>query len=170
MKRRTPPKLLGERAECAFLNEAIQRGFTVSKPFGDSAPYDFIVNPNPHARNGRVWKVQVKCVTHAYDGSGYRVHTDHMRHGRRQSLAPHEADFIAAYLAPLNSWYIVPTHACKNRVTLRFYPSGRLRRRPGFETYLNAWHLLRAPRLPPGGSGWRGTSRLCVGKMTNRIN
>lgn len=150
MKRRTPPKLLGERAECAFLNEAIQRGFTVSKPFGDSAPYDFILDPNPHARPGRLWKVQVKSVTHPYDRTIYRIHADHVRRGRRRSLAPHEADFIAAYLVPLHAWYIVPTRACRGRVVLRFYPAGRLRRRPGFERFLDAWHLLHANRLKKG--------------------
>ena len=36
------PKLVGERADCAFMHQALERGFAVAKPFGDSLPYDVI--------------------------------------------------------------------------------------------------------------------------------
>jgi hypothetical protein len=52
------PKLIGERAECAFMHQALERGLIVSKPFGDSAPYDFIIDNRPFLRGrGRLWRI-----------------------------------------------------------------------------------------------------------------
>jgi hypothetical protein len=45
--------VLGERAECAFLSAAMDRGLIVSKPYGDSAPYDFIVEARVNHRGHR---------------------------------------------------------------------------------------------------------------------
>ncbi len=53
-------KRLGEVAEAAFLARASDLGFGVAKPWGDSDPYDFIVETG-----GRLWKVQVKSA-HPY--------------------------------------------------------------------------------------------------------
>src|SRR5205807_1544095 len=50
-------KRLGEVAEAAFLAKASDLGFRVAKPWGDSDPYDFIVETG-----GRLWKVQVKSA------------------------------------------------------------------------------------------------------------
>jgi len=148
MKRRAPPKLLGERAECAFLNEAIQRGFTVSKPFGDSAPYDFIVHANPFARCNRLWKVQVKSTSYADRNGGYFVRTGHLHGSSRRGFLPHEADFFAAYIVPLKAWYLIPVRETAGRKQLRLFPNGRKRCR-GWERYREAWPALRATRLPP---------------------
>ena len=52
-------KRLGEAVEAAFLAKASMLGIGVAKPWGDSRPYDFIVDCGPR----RLWKVQVKCVT-----------------------------------------------------------------------------------------------------------
>ncbi len=50
-------KLLGEEAECAFAWQAMKHGLIVAKPYGDSAPYDFIVqgrtNENHRGHRGR---------------------------------------------------------------------------------------------------------------------
>lgn len=147
MKRRTPPKLLGERAECAFLNEAIQRGFTVSKPFGDSAPYDFIVQANPFARRNRLWKVQVKSSAYANNRGGFFLRTVHLHGSVSRGFLPHEADFFAAYIVPLNVWYIIPVRVVEGRKHLRLFPGGR-KRCKGWECYREAWAALRAARLP----------------------
>jgi PD-(D/E)XK endonuclease len=50
-------KQRGELAELAFMFKAINMGFGVAKPWGDSERYDFILNA------GRVhWRVQVKSI------------------------------------------------------------------------------------------------------------
>jgi len=48
-------KRRGEMAEAAFLHKASMLGFGVSKPWGDSEPYDLIVDSG-----SSLWRVQVK--------------------------------------------------------------------------------------------------------------
>jgi PD-(D/E)XK endonuclease len=73
-------KRRGEMAEAAFVAKAVSLGFGVAKPWGDSDPFDFIVQSG-----GKLLKVQVKsahCVgedgtysirTHGHDMKAYRV-------------------------------------------------------------------------------------------------
>ena len=58
------PKLRGEIAEMAFLLKTARLGLCVSKPYGDSYAYDFIVDTGT-----RLWRVQVKS-THQPRGKG----------------------------------------------------------------------------------------------------
>ena len=53
------PKQLGEIAEAEFVAKAVGMGFVVAKPWGDSEPYDFIVNPK---KSFIFWRVQVKSA------------------------------------------------------------------------------------------------------------
>src|SRR5437667_5576350 len=64
-------KRRGEMAEAKFLAKASELGFAVSKTWGDSDAYDFIVQTG-----GRLWKVQVKSAHVAWkDGSySFRAH------------------------------------------------------------------------------------------------
>src|SRR5205823_4773765 len=50
-------KLRGEWAESVFMVRAGERGLQVSKPWGDSRSYDFVVG-----RPGHFVAVQVKCT------------------------------------------------------------------------------------------------------------
>ena len=50
-------KRKGELSELAFAYKAVSMGFGVSKPYGDSERFDFIVTSGR-----RVWRVQVKSV------------------------------------------------------------------------------------------------------------
>lgn len=146
MKRRPPPKLLGERAECAFMHQAMQRGFTVSVPFGDSAPYDVIVHSALRVlRPGRLWRVQVRSVAAMQEGV-YRVRAWRLVGRDVVPLTTREADFIAAWVIPLDAWYIIPVKAFSPRTSLLFYPH----RHPPlglWEHYRDAWPLLRRARL-----------------------
>ena len=58
-------KRRGELSELAFIYKATGLGFNVSKPYGDSSRYDFIVE-----HLGRLSKVQVKSTTRC-DGAYY---------------------------------------------------------------------------------------------------
>ena len=63
-------KQLGEIAEAEFIAKAVGMGLVVAKPWGDSEPYDFIVNPKKSfyflagagevgAHGGGGWRVQL---------------------------------------------------------------------------------------------------------------
>ena len=57
-----PTKLLakqkGEWAEVCFAAEVLRRGWRIARPYGDSAPYDCVVDAD-----GRLSRVQVKSVS-----------------------------------------------------------------------------------------------------------
>src|SRR5438128_1634725 len=60
-------KRTGELAEAAFVVKAASLGFAVSKPWGDSERYDFILDAGL-----RTWRVQIKC-TESTNAGGYQV-------------------------------------------------------------------------------------------------
>ncbi len=124
------PKRHGELAELAFLHRAASLGFIVSKPWGDSAPYDFLVDAR-----GRLTRVQVKSVSTAHRGA-WRVVCTNRRHKTPYTAA--DIDLLAACIVPLDTWYLIPVAA--------FSPVKGLRLRPGsrrkFEPYREAWDLL----------------------------
>jgi hypothetical protein len=62
------PKRRGELAELAFFYKAASLGFGVAKPWGDSEPYDFILDSGQ-----RLWWVQLKSASHHFNRR-YDVH------------------------------------------------------------------------------------------------
>jgi len=55
-----------------------------------------------------------------------------------------DIDFIAAFIAKHDAWYLIPLESLGNRQNIRVYPSGQKANRGGrFEQYREAWHLLK---------------------------
>ena len=92
------PKQLGEIAEAEFIAKAVGMGFVVAKPWGDSEPYDFIVNPK---KSFIFWRVQVKSAhtIGADGGCSFRAHDHNM-----QSYSSEDIDALVAYARPMNAW------------------------------------------------------------------
>ncbi len=130
MKTKTTYKLQGELVELRFLARAAELGLRVSKPWGDSAPYDFLVESG-----GEVFKVQVKSTRfRAAKCNAYVCATHH----HRNLYSKKEVDFVAAYIVSEDSWYIIPISAVRSyEVSLnpRF-------RRNKYRRYREAWDLL----------------------------
>ncbi len=146
MPRSLIAKTRGEWAEVCFLREAIRRGFIVSKPYGDTARYDCIVDGG-----GERWRVQVKSTWYQHDGIFVVNSSGGRRRGQgRHSYTRHDIDFLAVYIVPRRVWYIVPVDAFTPRTALSFCPP-EPRRSPQWEPFRNAWHLLRSPRMGTGG-------------------
>jgi hypothetical protein len=221
-------KRRGELAELAFTLKAASLGFSVSKPYGDSDRYDFILDArdetsfchpergfsfaparkgepqskdpvsvfrktgsggNPRQRRVRtsrklthrsastskqlsfrragtaeklsfrratvaraeepaspppknsLHRVQVKCSTQLLNGL-YRVNSHRRTNGRAVPYLAHEIDFLAAWIIPEDTWYIIPLAAFGSVTSLLF----RRKRdpKPGlYDAYREAWHLLR---------------------------
>jgi hypothetical protein len=131
-------KRKGEMAELIFVVKAASMGFAVSKPYGDSEPYDLVVE-----ENGRLLRIQVKSVfTTKRWGYSVAVARKRLRHHIRYSAQ--EIDFIAAYVVPHDAWYIVPVAEIVSSIHIRLYPEGTKKCDGGrFEKYREAWDLLR---------------------------
>ncbi|MGH9580392.1 MAG: group I intron-associated PD-(D/E)XK endonuclease [Terriglobales bacterium] len=137
------PKKQGEWAELKFMVRASEFGLSVSKPWGDCAPYDLIVS----GRDGRLQRVQVRSTSH-YNG-GYRCGYTRARSSGSPTFTAREIDFLAVYVIPMDTWYVVPQPVVGATKVVIFYPHiphsrGRL------ESYREAWHLLTHSKdIPP---------------------
>jgi hypothetical protein len=121
-------KRLGEQAEAAFLNKATGLGLSVLTPWGDSERYDLVVGSGK-----RLLRVQVKSTRYV----GERRYSITAR-GCTAAYTAEEIDFLAAYIVPLDLWYVIPVKAFAPRKCLRFYPGGGGR----YEKYREAWWRL----------------------------
>ena len=123
----------GEWAEIRFLARAAEQRFRVSKPWGNAAPYDLMVE-----KEGMIYRVQVKSTTARVTKGAYACR---MPTGKRLTHILEEIDFVAAYVIPLDLWYIIPAGVVKARKgAISLAPWGR---RSKYERYLEAWYLLR---------------------------
>jgi hypothetical protein len=125
-------KRRGEWAELRFMAEAVQRGFNVMRPWGESARYDVLLE-----RSGRYLRVQVKSTQYKI-GKAYvcGLRSDNKFKPYRRA----EIDFVAAYVIPANVWYILPARK-KEFLGGNVWLSPHLPHHR-HEQYMNAWHLL----------------------------
>ncbi len=137
-------KRIGELAEAAFIVKAASLGFAVSKPWGDSERYDFILDSGQ-----RTWRVQIKC-TQLLTARAYQVQSTYCDRKRKGHYTSSDIDVLVAYILPLDLWYVVPAHAFPPSASIRFYPEGNISgRQARFEQYREAWHLFHQDSLPP---------------------
>ena len=136
-------KRTGELAEAAFVVKAAGLGFAVSKPWGDSERYDFILDA------GRlIWRVQIKC-TESLNANGYQVQSTYTDQKKKGHYTVADIDVLVAYILPLDLWYVVPAAAFPASASLRFYPEGNISgRTPRFEQYREAWGIFREQPPP----------------------
>ena len=129
------PKARGELAEARFIAKALSLGVSVAKPFGDSDPYDFIVEAG-----GNLSRVQVKSAWRATPRGTFQFVASPVqsRGHRAHPYRGHEIDFFIAYIAPADSWFVMPVRALQrhNHLHLSLEPSHP------FADYREAWHLL----------------------------
>ena len=123
-------KQRGEWVEMMFMARAAAEGLQVSKPYGDSAAYDFIVEHGALCR-----RIQVKSTIHQQNG-GF---TCELRGSKRTPYTPHSFDFAAVFLLPINVWFIFPQMI--NQICFFFKPG---KANSKYHEYEEAWHLLRS--------------------------
>jgi len=138
-------KRKGMMAELIFVVKAASMGFAVLKPYGDSEPYDIVVE-----ENGRLLRIQVKSVF-TTNRWGYTVTVARRAyHGPSVQYSTQEIDFIAAYVVPHDAWYIIPISELGSTIQLHLYPEGAKRTDGArFEKYREAWDLLRRGAARP---------------------
>jgi hypothetical protein len=128
----------GDLGEVAFLHKAMALGFMVAKPYGTIHPFDFILQGGQN-----LWRMQVKAVSHKRGGL-YVLLTRRSQGKKLRAYSRYEVDFVAVYIIPEDTWYILPVREVVGRVCLLFRPKGY--HRPDiYAHYREAWHLLRKP-------------------------
>jgi hypothetical protein len=144
-------KQRGEWAEIRFMARAAEHGLQVSKPWGDSASYDFVVE-----HRSQCLRVQVKSSMHRRDGGL----CCQVRGSQRRAYVDGSFDFAAVYLIPLDLWYIIPTAQIAGQTSLFFSPD---QRNSKYGQYEEAWHLLRGK---PRNSGKVARIEACSGGLS----
>lgn len=137
-------KRTGELSEAAFLHKAVGLGFRVTKPWGDSERYDFVLDSGK-----RLWRVQIKCTAVERAG-GYHIQPIHFVYGKNKVVyTAEDIDVLAAHIVPLDVWYVVPVAALAQGKSLRLYPDDGCKT-ARFEKYREGWDFFR------GGDGRGG--------------
>ena len=114
-------KSQGEIAEIKFLLRARERGYDVSRPYGDNAKYDFILDIG-----NKLLKIQVKSNSQKTDKYGsIKIGVGHGTSIKKRYTSK-QVDFFAIYLRCIDSFYLVPIRAINNRVTIRIYPGRKI--------------------------------------------
>jgi hypothetical protein len=130
--RLTTSKALGEAAEAAFLAKATSLGFGVTKTWGDSERYHFILDAGEN-----LWRIQVES-SRRFDGSRYIAKLK-----GAAAYTAEEIDFIVAYIVPENLWYVIPISLAASRGQLYVSPNGTRHFR--HEKYREAWCQMACP-------------------------
>ncbi len=138
MKANTNSKRKGEVGELAFACEAMRRGLKVFEPYGDSAPYDFIID-------GPVGLLRVQVRSVWQKSRFYQIGC--ARTARRKAYNHKQIDVIAAYIAPEKLWYLVPVEAVAKRTAIYVWPHSK-NSRGLWEKYRERWELLGRAPLP----------------------
>jgi hypothetical protein len=122
-------KRRGEWAELRFMQHAIELGFRVTKPWGETAPYDVATD-----HHGLFRRVQVKCTLYQR-GDSYvcTICSSHVIY------TPDQLDFFAAYVIPIDLWYILPIRSTNHQPTVVLSPHLKQCK---YSKYEEAWHLL----------------------------
>jgi hypothetical protein len=128
-------KQRGEISESQFFAKAVRIGFGVAKPWGDSDPYDFILD----AGGARLKRVQVKSAFKASKDGGYTANAT--GNDYTQPYTKDDVDVLVAYVVPEDAWYVIPIEAFENIGGMKLFPASR-RRRSRFEKYREAWCVL----------------------------
>jgi PD-(D/E)XK endonuclease len=128
-------KSQGELAELAFMLKAASRGLQLARPWGDNGRYDIIIDSGH-----KLWRVQVKSTTN-FDGYGYRIATYWKSTTKHVTYTAEQIDFLAGYVIPEDTWYILPVKAFTPRKAVLVYPR-RSTDHGRYEQYREAWHLM----------------------------
>lgn len=134
---------LGHVTEVAFALKATQFGLTVCKPLGDSHPFDWVV-----LHGAKLSRVQVKASTSLCACSHmYAVPTRCFRRGVPGPYSERDIDFIAAYIVPDDTWYILPPRAFRRRHAIAV-PQAHKNSRSKYRFYRERWDQFLEKPLP----------------------
>ena len=128
------PKRRGEWVELRFMAAAAENDLHVTKPWGDSAQYDFILK-----HQARLMRIQVKSTQFKCEGCyPCAVRGSHWRY------AENAFDFLVVFVIPEDLWYIIPAHAFRGQASVALRPA---RNDSKYAKYLGAWSLLKGSPL-----------------------
>jgi len=137
-------KQRGEWVELKFMTAAAGRCFAVSKPWGDTRPYDVGIEFGEN-----FLRVQVKSTT-MRSGAGYLCQFK-PNHLNKHDYSLKQIDLFAAYVIPEDAWYLIPASLLlgKRRRSIAMLCPLRPPKKKAcyrYESYRDNWQLLTKSR------------------------
>jgi hypothetical protein len=133
MKKRIPKvigkKLRGEWTEMRFMVRVAELGLPISKPWGDSRSFDFVVGWPRH-----FVAVQVKSTIFELE-EGWMCTVCSSSH----PYPPGSFDFLAAYIVFEDAWYIIPEEEILGMKSVSLHTNNSHSK---YEKYRENWELL----------------------------
>ena len=133
-------KKRGQWAELRFMAKAMELGYQIAKPLGDTAQYDAVLEVRGHFVS-----VQIKS-TYFQAGNlkpGNFVASLYHVNGPNRRYEREDFDFLAVYCIPTDVWYIIPSAVASEKHAIRVCPGDELNQ---FEHYREALVPPRRPR------------------------
>lgn len=120
----------GDTTELRFMLLNHELGYTVSKPFGDNAKYDLILDTGTELQ-----RVQVKSTRRKETSAGMDCYNCLVCSGKdsKEQYSSNDVDYVAIYVIPENAWYKIPIQEIKGK-TVKLYPH-RKSQRDTYEKY-----------------------------------
>jgi len=135
-ERELTTKERGEIVELRLMVKAAAEKFRVLKPWGDSACYDSGLD------NGRrIWRVQVRSASTLTLSDFYWIPTQMNDGGTKRPYKPSDIDFLVAYVAPFDAWYVIPVRAIRKVKGIGLAPHRESKSK--YEKYREAWKLMK---------------------------
>lgn len=128
---------IGTMGEVGFVYKALRNKLKVSKPIG-IYPYDFIVD-----NEKGLYRIQVKtCTSYNKQTYSYTLSTKR-KQSKNESFnySEKDIDFIAAYVLPLDTWYIIPIKELTDIKGIALFPHNRASTSK-WEKYRERWDIL----------------------------
>jgi hypothetical protein len=121
-------KVSGSAYEHLFVSESLRRGFLPHIPAGDWLEHDVLLLN----RHGGVARIQVKGTSRGNNPGRNVCYTVRVKKS--------EFDFLAGFVEPLNTWWIIPRSKLTGQTTT-LLPATR------YAKYRDAWNLLEPGRI-----------------------
>lgn len=137
---RSPSKTSGTIWEYKFFSQVLERGYDLFLPAGEDTPVDCLVCNSA----GTIYRVQIKGTgdksKEGKSPSRYKI-TASTGTARKTPLDCTKVDLLAAYVAPENTWYLVPCLKIGHTVSTWFYPHVE-NSKGQYEKYRENWDIF----------------------------
>ena len=114
-------KRKGTAYEYRFFSNILDRGYELFIPAGDDLPVDCVVQNGA----GKLFKVQIKGTASPETSNRakprYKVIAGTGKKSK-VSIDCTKVDILAAYVDPVDAWYIIPCLELNGKLSTRFYP------------------------------------------------
>jgi hypothetical protein len=135
-------KQKGTAYEYRFFSNILDRGYQLFIPAGDALPVDCVVQNGA----GKFFKVQIKGTACPETSNRvmprYKVLAGSGKKSKKMSIDCAKVDILAAYVDPVDAWYIIPCLELNGKLSTWFYPHSE-RSTARFEKFRENWGLFK---------------------------